>query len=279
MEGRSGGCCIARYAGGHASAYDMSKMDRIMLRFRPIAPKPAANGEVPTANGGTDGHGKAVAGGRGRRKSVKESSSSSRRCTNGKKRKSSSPDQTAKSGQDQKAVTLALLPEAPDLSPTEQVTEKEKPPMWVNFGVGLDLTAAMPPPQQEVVVSFVIVEGITDTWADDIVARNMMRRLEEDTCPGFLSDGWNRVWWTNEAYRRMVMGDTWGDHRMEVSVVMRERVPDTLQAFTCRVRVQRSCDGKQIRGSSLTLPCDVWRIDGGGFAWRLDVDAALSLGR
>ncbi|CBI15623.3 unnamed protein product, partial [Vitis vinifera] len=38
-----GGCCIARYAGG---AYDMSKVDRIMLRFRPIAPKPTSAGSV-----------------------------------------------------------------------------------------------------------------------------------------------------------------------------------------------------------------------------------------
>ncbi|KAL0415716.1 UNVERIFIED_CONTAM: hypothetical protein Slati_3403500 [Sesamum latifolium] len=42
MDRRAGGgCCIARYAGG---AYDKSKVDRIMQRFRPIAPKPAAGG-------------------------------------------------------------------------------------------------------------------------------------------------------------------------------------------------------------------------------------------
>nr|POE72662.1 hypothetical protein CFP56_18663 [Quercus suber] len=39
MDGR-GGCCIASY--GANGVYDMSKMDMIMLRFRPIAPKPAA---------------------------------------------------------------------------------------------------------------------------------------------------------------------------------------------------------------------------------------------
>ena len=34
---RKGGCRIARYATG---TYDMSKVDRIILRYRPIAPKP-----------------------------------------------------------------------------------------------------------------------------------------------------------------------------------------------------------------------------------------------
>lgn len=73
---------------------------------------------------------------------------------------------------------------------------------------------------------FVIVEGIIDVWVDDIVVRNMMRRLEEDMCLGFLFDGWNWVWWINEVYCWMVMGDMWGDYRMEVLVVMRERVLD-----------------------------------------------------
>ncbi|KAK7858074.1 hypothetical protein CFP56_014543 [Quercus suber] len=52
------------------------------------------------------------------------------------------------------------------------------------------------------------------------------------------------------------------------SCVIVECVNDTWTYDTC---------GKE--RSSITLPCDVWRMDGGGFAWRLDVKAALSLGR
>lgn len=316
MDGR-GGCCIARYAAAGGHAYDMSQVDRIMLKFRPIAPKPAASGAAPAASdGGSDGHAKAPSGGgRGRRKSCSKDTSSNngcngtRRCTNGRKRKSCSPDQTAVvrpdhhqlQHLDQKAVTLPLLPEAPDLSPTKQ---SHKMPFWLSFnnapgvqdnyalshskvGPGPDPTVMIPPPQQHpnhqyhqpVVRSCVVVEAVTDTCPPEGVRVGDVRALEKDTCPVIITDGWNRVVGANEAYRRMVMGDTWRDRRMAVSVEMRERVPDRVQAFTCRVRVQRSNDGKESRGSSsLTLPCDVWRIDGGGFAWRLDVDAALSLG-
>uniref|UniRef100_A0A7C9CLE7 DUF7950 domain-containing protein n=1 Tax=Opuntia streptacantha TaxID=393608 RepID=A0A7C9CLE7_OPUST len=322
MDGR-GGCCIARYAAAAGHAYDMSQVDRIMLKFRPIAPKPAAGGAAPAASdGGSDGHAKAPpgGGGRGRRKSCSKDTSnnsgcnSTRRCTNGRKRKSSSPDQTAVTRPDhhqlqhqhldQKAVTLPLLPEAPDLSPTKQ---PHKMPFWLSFnstpgvqdnyaqsrckvGPGTDPTVMIPPPQhhqnhhhhlqhQPVVRSCVVVEAVTDTCPPEGVRVGDVRALEKDTCPVIISDGWNMVVWGNEAYRRMVLGDTWRDRRMTVSVEMRERVPERVQAFTCRVRVERTNDGRESRGSSsLTLPCDVWRIDGGGFAWRLDVDAALSLG-
>lgn len=318
MDGR-GGCCIARYAAAGGHAYDISQVDRIMLKFRPIAPKPAASGAAPAASdGGSDGHAKATAGGgRGRRKSCSKDTSGNsgcngtRRCTNGRKRKSCSPDQTAvippdhhQQHFDQKAVTLALLPEAPDLSPTKQ---SHKMPFWLSFnnapgvqdnyalshskvGPGPDPTVMVPPPQQHpnhhhhqpAVRSCVVVEAVTDTCPTEGVRVCDVRALEKDTCPVIITDRWNRVVGANEAYRRMVMGDTWRDRNMAVSVEMRERVPDRvqgLQAFTCRVRVQRTNEGKESRGSSsLTLPCDVWRIDGGGFAWRLDVDAALSLG-
>lgn len=296
MDGR-GGCCIARYAGGHAAAYDMSKMDRIMLKFRPIAPKPTAASEAAVTTS-SDGGGKAASGGRGRKKgggskdgcnsgsSSGGGSTSSRRSNNnnnGRKRKSCSPpDPTAEIVPDQGrgVVTLPLLPEAPDLSPTKASADQNKKPIWV--------TQAQPQAQTQaqmggseggvVVGSCVVVEGITDTWMG-AMRNNTWKGLEEDTCPGFVSDAWNRVWWTNDAYRRMVMGeDAWRDLKMVVWVTMREKIPETLQAFTCRVRVQQSYDGKECRGSALTVPCDVWRIDGGGFAWRLDVEAALSLG-
>ncbi|VFQ93727.1 unnamed protein product [Cuscuta campestris] len=93
--------------------------------------------------------------------------------------------------------------------------------------------------------------------------------LARDTCPGFLSDGLNRVTWANAAYREMV------GHSGGGAVVVGEGVevpPITAAAFTCRVRVV-TCGGK-----CRVLWCDVWRMDGGGFAWRLDTEVALTLG-
>lgn len=292
MEGRRG-CCTVKYAGRHVAAYDTSKLDTIMMRFRPIAPKPAAG---PASSDGGDAHTKEAPGGRGRRK-----------CTNRRKRKPYSPDRTGTTTTFhdrhdhhdlvKSAVTLPLLPEAPDLSPTSKL---QAHPIWLAFNnnnnhrhlvvgdnysqghcrVIPDGTAMALPRQERIVASYVIVEGITDTWTGDQVM--MKWRLEEDKCPGLITDACYRVWWTNEAYRRMVMGDRWQHQKMAVCVMMKEKVPHTLQAFTCRVRLQGTSNGKESTGSSstLTLPCDVWRIDGGGcFAWRLDVDAALSLGR
>lgn len=263
MDGR-GGCCIARYAaaGGHAAAYDMSQMDRIMLKYRPIAPKPAASGAVPaSSDGGSDGHGKASSG-RGRRKSSKDSNnnnSNSRRCTNGRKRKSSSPEQTTDKRYTESiptyclgapaAVTLPLLPEAPDLSPTKQGAHKM--PLWLSFnnttttttpGVhdnhnqshSNNPTVVIAPPQQPqtVVGSYVIVEAVIDTCPPvGVRVGDDVRALEKDTCPVIVSDGWNRVLWANEAYRRMVVGDTWQDRQVGVGLMMREKVPDRVQAL------------------------------------------------
>ncbi|RCV15800.1 hypothetical protein SETIT_3G087100v2 [Setaria italica] len=74
---RKGGCCIApRYgaAAGGQQAGAAWQMGRIMLKFRPIAPKPAAMAPVPTpapvpaaAAGAGRGKRKAVGGGGGRR--------------------------------------------------------------------------------------------------------------------------------------------------------------------------------------------------------------------
>lgn len=301
MDGR-GGCCvgIARYGGGFY--HDTSKVDRIMLRFRPIAPKPAVGG----SDHGSSSSEKAdlhVKSGRGKRRYVRDNNKTvnSKRCN--RKRKDS-PEETV--------VTLPLLPEAPERkSPVENhdrtVLTKEawNVPMWLSFdgnykaGNGLDRFSGlsdrkvMVSPDVKVVDSCVIVECVTDTWVDGVglgeTDAERMTTLGRDTCPGFVSDDLCRVTWTNGAYRRMVeqgsvAADHEGDHdhrELRLYLVMKdESVIKRLNypAFSCRVRlVQNYTCGKE--RSSLTLPCDVWRMDGGGFAWRLDVKAALSLGR
>ncbi|KAL4634329.1 hypothetical protein ACB092_04G192000 [Castanea dentata] len=312
MDGR-GGCCIARY--GANGVYDMSKMDMIMLRFRPIAPKPPAGTGSSAGSSPEKADAYVKSGGRGKRRYVKSNNSnnssnssgssssgnsgSNKRCNSNKKRKAS-PE----------VVTLPLLPETPDrkVSPARLSTPAEKKevaaaaranlPVLLSFDgkkknnssdhqVGFwssDRTVVMG------VGSCVIVECVTDTWTVDgqLGSTDEERRmsLERDTCPGFVSDGLGKVTWTNGAYRKMMMMDHHHDHH-EVAVwlvvkeeSLREIMARTLSytSFTCRVRlVQYDTCGKE--RSSITLPCDVWRMDSGGFAWRLDVKAALSLGR
>jgi len=136
------------------------------------------------------------------------------------------------------------------------------------------------PQPVQVVGSWVKVESVTDAWVEGYglgrTDEEKLINLERDSCPGFISDGLNRVRWANKAYKAMV-GEGAGE--VVVWLVMKDdvRLPDnkSTAAFTCRVRVVRC--GKE--KNSLILPCDVWRMDGGGFAWRLDTEAALSLGR
>ncbi|CAN6850970.1 unnamed protein product [Brassica oleracea] len=281
-----GGCCIARY-GGH---YSLSKADRIMLRFRPIAPKPSSDGGClsPVARNycstTTSGGSSVVSSNtkRGKRKYHKESSGvSSRRC-NKRKRPNTAT-----------AVTLSLLPDL-NVYPVEK--QKQNGPLWLSFSGG---DGGMPTPyktaeisQRTVVVSScVTVERVTDAWNDGYglgkTDEEKKVNLMKDACPGFISDGVGRVTWTNEAYRKMAKEDinvpvengapeiSYDNFHVIVRLVMKERPMLTYPAFTCRVRLQYTCQDRE-RGS-VTVPCDVWRMDGGGFAWKLDVKTALCL--
>lgn len=285
MDGR-GGCCIARYAGG---SYDVaSKVDRIMLRFRPIAPKPAsAGGFVPESSQRSD------AGSSGRKKrSLKEGEGAggvNRRC-GGRKRRSL-PEVSEFGGAVTVVKTLPLLPETPDVKESVcRVGVDACFPIRINVGCGRNTApavdhltgdAAVEPGRRKVAESWVRVERVTDRWVldsygyDVVLGRTDVEKvmsLDLDTCPGFVSDGLNNVRWINAAYKRMAAGE-----EVVVRVVVEEGVlvPSEWAAFTCLVRVV-TC-GKE-KGSS-TLPCDVWRMDCGGYAWRLDTKAALSLGR
>ncbi|CAN6859526.1 unnamed protein product [Brassica oleracea] len=279
-----GGCRIARY-GGYGGRYGLSKADRIMLRFRPIAPKPSSDGgrlspgagkygSTTTSGGSSDLSGNTKG---GKRKYHKESSGvNSRRCNKRKR-----PDTTT-------TVTLSLLPETrvfQDLNvpPVEKKTQNG--PLWLSFSGGdggmptLYKTAEIS--QRTVVVSScVTVERVTDAWNDGygLGKTNEERKmnLARDTCPGFISDGVGRVTWTNEAYRKMAKEDinipveddapeiSYDNFHVIVRLVMKERPMLTYPAFTCRVRLQYTCQDRE-RGS-VTVPCDVWRMDGGDSA-------------
>ncbi|XP_077229779.1 uncharacterized protein LOC143862602 [Tasmannia lanceolata] len=263
MDSSRGGCCIARYEGG---AYVASKADRIMLRFRPIAPKPVTGGSVSGVT--TENSSKP------KRRCVRET----KRC---RKRKSPEKDKS-----DVAVVTLPLLPETPDrkdsptiVPPSPSDLTRDYVPIWFSHVVK-NPSVHVPRPVRPA-WSCVTVECVMDTcemdtcgdeWGMGSTEEEVKMSLEEDTCPGFISDGWDRVRWTNEAYRKMV-GQSEGE---TVGLNIKEKMPETLQTFSCRVRLQYTCQKER---NSLTVPCDVWRMGGGAYTWRLDVKAALSLGR
>ncbi|KAH0975349.1 hypothetical protein GBA52_017248 [Prunus armeniaca] len=313
MDGR-GGCCIARYGG----EYDMSQVDRIMLRFRPIAPKPV-NGGGLASGGSTPENGDVyVKSGRGRgrgrgkrvRRCVKQACNNNNNNNNNisKRRRSSKG-----LGEEKTVVTLPLLPETPEPKGSERERKSSgDSATWLSFEsfesnssissttcrrskvVGEEMSTMNNIQQRRpvrVVGSCVTVDCVTDTWVggDGLGRTDVERRmnLERDTCPGFVSDGAGRVVWTNGAYRSMVGEQE--ERETMVWLVTKERAAKAVgvmsnydtAAFSCRVRVQYSGCGGSSAGdwSSLTLPCDVWRMESGGFAWRLDVKAALCLGR
>ncbi|KAJ9163866.1 hypothetical protein P3X46_023493 [Hevea brasiliensis] len=304
---RRGGCCIARYGGG---AYDMSKVDRIMLRFRPIAPKPA-NAGSSSCWSCPEMSEVSYRSGRGKRRFNATNGNNSKRCNNGgniRKRKGLIEEKV------DAAVTLPLLPETPDRKDTPgresaldllSLKQTRTVPTWLGFGSNekchdrmvISTRFGMPgyqsvltPQVMRVLIgSCVTVECITDTWVDldglGCTDEERKMNLERDTCPGMISDGFGRVTWTNEAYRTMAGGGENGRGEVVVWLVIKEKSPVTAalgskRAFTCRVRVQnQKTSGNEKERSSITVPCDVWRMEGGGFAWRLDVKAALSLGR
>ncbi|KAK6920561.1 hypothetical protein RJ641_014239 [Dillenia turbinata] len=291
MDGR-GGCCIARYRGGGGGAYDMSKIDRIMLRFRPIAPKPTPANSTTGLSVSENTN----IGCRARGKRRNHVTGSSNRKRGGRKVNNSSSPSSSSSLEEEKVskpalvpVTLSLMPETSEQKLESQVEPKIKQekvrssPIWLSVGDKddqVDRTVMMMPHPMRVVGSYVTVECVTDTWVEgDGVGstdEEKMKSLEKDTCPGFVSDGLNRVWWANGAYKEMMGVESWGE--MVVWLVVKASLPPvTVRGFTCRVKLQYT--SARSSSHSLTVPCDVWRLDASGFAWRLDVKAALSLGR
>ena len=77
--------------------------------------------------------------------------------------------------------------------------------------------------------------------------------------------------WTNEAYHEMMKGERLG----LMFLVIKKGLQVLYHSFTCKVKVVQYVWGRE--RSSVTLPCDVWRMGCGGFVWRLDVKMTLSL--
>ncbi|KAE8680883.1 Cytochrome C1 family isoform 1 [Hibiscus syriacus] len=277
----------------------------VVLRFRPIAPKPMT-GEYDSCGGQVGNKNLLLCKPRAKRKYVRVRKNNIKR----NKRSSSSPplppdhDQQT-SNKTEKIVTLQLLPEKTEANGSindENIAilggnNQDLPSLFYSNlnsrSAEPDRTAVVSQTERETVVeSWVTVECVTDTC---MAGRELgstdvekMKNLEADTCPGFISDGFNRVQWVNRAYERML---TVGKGRKEwlpavsppqikVWLVIKKDLPNFCTAFSCKVRLQFTWMNKC---STIMLPCDVWKIDGaggghGGFVWRLDVEAALSLG-
>ncbi|XP_044478588.1 uncharacterized protein LOC123205637 [Mangifera indica] len=278
-------------------------INRTTLRFRPIAPKPASN---DTVSGflGVYNKNLLLSSKRSKRKYVRV------RKNNGYKRKNQiSPHEEGEDGVNKTVVTLQFFPEKTD-SKNSDSNSKIQDPLCniindrnnlnpVVASKGRDAVEFYQPElnhrikekefefgvsdQTTVVESWVTVESMKETCMEgrgllgstDV---ERMNNLESDTCPGFISDGLNRVQWVNGAYRRMVMGYKEGDEsQIMVGLIMKEQFPVCVySSFTTMVRVQYTWKKEKY---SKMVPCDVYRMDCGGFAWRLDVEAALSLGR
>ncbi|KAK1404394.1 hypothetical protein POM88_003999 [Heracleum sosnowskyi] len=240
--------------GDRGGSQEKTIMNHIMLRFRPIAPKPVMNGSDSSCS---DLMKKEVIGKkRTKRKYVRVN----------KNEKKNSEDKTLKKSDDENSwldethvkLTLELLPGSSVERGSRNLSDLRGVESWVSiecvtggFGHGRRI-------------------GCTDV--------EKVRSLERDTCPGFVSDGDGGVRWVNLAYRRMVNGPEGGvGDDVVVWLINKERIPVGMEAFSCRLRVEYGGG----RGRGKVVPCDVWRMDGelGLYAWRLDLEAALSLGR
>ncbi|URD91992.1 hypothetical protein MUK42_01965 [Musa troglodytarum] len=257
--------------GGGRDAGVAWKVGQIMLRYRPIAPKPAsAAGSPKISPAPTETRAGAR---RPKRKGCANPSGG------GRGRKTGKVDTTTTTSSSM-IVTLPLMPETPErqCDPAESPRKPSSP----LTPAAAALPRVVPPWMGR--KEWVTVACVTDSWLEEEVPwrsdEAVTAALALDESPGFVSDGWDRVMWTNEAYRRMVTGREAGEEQAEevkVGLLTGGLVPAAAacRAFTCRVRVR---PGRERTSSSpLAAPCDVWRLDSGGCAWRLDVKAALSL--
>ncbi|CAM8902077.1 unnamed protein product [Rhodiola kirilowii] len=296
MDGGGGGSgrrtskCMDGFSDGRR---DDSDINRILLKYRPIAPKPVVGGSS-TGGGGSS----TLSGKRTKRKYVRVSN----RC---KKKEGADTEE-------KRIVTLQLLPERSD--PETERTSTAQLDIAVgrdssdsdlraleymemnsndnnNFNFNININNWFPAVgggRSRLIESWVTVESVTGTCTgtaeeDDNISSSH-NQLETDSCPGFISKVENgRVEWVNTAYRRMVGCGSdvraevvvWVDIKAEAAAVLGR----VIRGFSCWVKVQYYEDEvNRKRPLSMVVPCDAWRVENGGFAWRLDARAALCLG-
>ncbi|KAL3829513.1 hypothetical protein ACJIZ3_018315 [Penstemon smallii] len=269
-------------------------MNNIMLRFRPIAPKPPGgeaisdSADLERRNGGARNGVK-----RAKRKYVRVRCRQNKRKTI-KSGKSSPPEKSvvedASPPGSGVVKTLQLLPDhrsESDLSCCNNNIQENS--STEKFTVDYELTAdygggaVSLNSYRSAIETWIVVECVTDLTVTDVGVwlglsdREKISQLEVDTCPGFVTDGTNHVVWLNEACRKMVGREVVGDGGgVIVRLVVKENLPLFCPSFACRVRVIQQAKQGQ-KWNNKIVPCDVWRMEFSGFAWKLDVTTALSL--
>ncbi|XP_051141086.1 uncharacterized protein LOC127258332 [Andrographis paniculata] len=269
--------------------YDPVMHRVMMLRFRPIAPKPADGEAVSAAL--------KVVGARRKRKYVRVRG---RKNTNMRSNGVKKPSPPLKSGVEddsslEKGVeTLQLMLERSESDKSygnSTTVQKIHQNIWnigggdeailpVNGGCDAAAESAATGNSGSVMGTWIVVECVTDTFLDSGVGlglsdRDKINSLKVDTCPGFISDGAQKVVWINEAYRNMVAEENRNGTMVRLSV-RDELIPQNSPSFSCRVRMSQQT--KQGYKWNRILACDVWRMkEFAGFAWRLDLNTALGL--
>ncbi|CAN1321766.1 hypothetical protein LINPERPRIM_LOCUS32144 [Linum perenne] len=222
----------------------------MMLRFRPIAPKPAAGIDSTRS--------RPLPKVRTKRKYVRVTSGTRRKKKDNNMKKLA--DDNRKRFSDEEAATsdrtLQLLPETSSEAGGRRRSEDTAVETWVTAEEG-------------------VVEECMEVVKEE--------ELDEDTCPVFVSDGEGKVVWVNEAYREMVVDQGRGGvSKVRVVLVVAEKLRPCLERclpFNCwvsvRIRVNNNNDSNSWY---MRVPCDVWKMEQLGFVWRLDVKLALKLG-
>ncbi|GAA0185070.1 hypothetical protein LIER_32358 [Lithospermum erythrorhizon] len=287
---------------GSSRSQDQTIMERIMLRFRPIAPKPVAAGSVS----GLAPVGKSseiVGNSRKKRKYVRVKQT---RCIKDKKKVELENEKIFDFEVNENKMSGFIGFSESGSSINLDFKVEEKVPWWKkldnNYGTnngsfgGGGVVDQVYQRVEKVVESWMMVEGVSvmsDVWFGEVgglgcTDMEKMKNLEMDSCPGLISDGFGRVQWVNLAYRKLVdrpRDDVDPVAEVVAWLMVKEKLPLGCQAFACTVRVvyswrnnngNNNCNKKKY--VSQTMPCDVWRMDFGGFAWRLDSKAALTLG-
>ncbi|KAG9158263.1 hypothetical protein Leryth_000393, partial [Lithospermum erythrorhizon] len=228
-------------------------IERIMLRFRPIAPKPAAGDLV--SGSATEGKSSELFNkARKKRKYVRVKQT---RCKKDMKKGEESENIFGFELLDSKMSGFGGFNESGSSINVGFEVEKMVPG-WMkldnNFGKnngffgGGGVVDQVDRRVDKVVESWMIVEGVSvsnDRWFVEeggigITDKEKMKNLEMDSCPGLISDGFDRVQWVNHAYRKLVdppKDDGGPPAEMVAMLVVKEKLPVVCQPFACTVRV------------------------------------------
>ncbi|XP_040385509.1 vegetative cell wall protein gp1-like [Oryza brachyantha] len=309
---RKGGCCLApRYAGQAAMAGQMGK---IMLKFRPIAPKPAAMSPAPApapapaAPGAGRGKRKAVGGGGRRGRKPKKPAATAAvtaphapapvpvpaaeavpkvvgGCKEREKEKEKSFSSPSSSSSGMTSVdsspppppsaTLPLLPVPPMETMTTQVAGGSELPPAVAPAHSAGPSVVAPRPLLPA-AALVTVEDVTSVWRDGADAPSSAARAGDEHDDD--APAFVSDQWGRVTWTNAAFHRAVAPGLSRVALAAKGAVPawGSCAGFTCRVRVHPSSPHR--RGGSLVAPCDVWRLDAAGcYLWRLDLQAALSL--